>query len=47
MSARHCAGFAAPLLFLDGRAPSEVLETDDGVALAGQTVSRTEHDVFS
>jgi putative toxin-antitoxin system antitoxin component (TIGR02293 family) len=39
--------FATPLAFFGGRAPSEMLETDDGLALVEQTLSRIEHNVFS
>jgi hypothetical protein len=35
------------LPFFDGRAPSELLETDDGIALGEQTLSRIEHNVCS
>lgn len=32
--------FATPSPFFDGRAPSELIETDDGIALVEQTLSR-------
>ena len=39
--------FAKPLPLFDGRAPSELLETGDGIGLVEQTLSRIEHNVFS
>jgi putative toxin-antitoxin system antitoxin component (TIGR02293 family) len=38
---------ATPLPLFGGRAPSDLLETDEGLALAKQTLIRIEHNVFS
>jgi hypothetical protein len=36
-----------PLPFFDRRAPSDLLDTDEGLQLVEQTLIRIEHNVFS
>jgi putative toxin-antitoxin system antitoxin component (TIGR02293 family) len=38
---------ATPLPLFDGRAPSDLLDTDEGIQLVEQTLIRIEHNVFS
>jgi putative toxin-antitoxin system antitoxin component (TIGR02293 family) len=38
---------STPLQYFGGRAPSELLETEEGTRLVEQTLSRIEHNVFS
>jgi len=48
MSIRPRIGsLATPLPLFDGRAPSDLLETDEGIQLVEQTLIRIEHNVFS
>jgi putative toxin-antitoxin system antitoxin component (TIGR02293 family) len=38
---------ATPLPLFEGRAPSDLLDTDEGLELVEQTLIRIEHNVFS
>jgi len=38
---------ATPLPLFDGHAPSDLLETDEGIQPVEQTLTRIEHSVFS
>jgi putative toxin-antitoxin system antitoxin component (TIGR02293 family) len=38
---------STPLPHFGNRAPSELLETEDGIRLVEQTLTRIEHNVFS
>lgn len=38
---------STPLAYLDGRAPSELLGSEEGLRLVEQTLTRIEHNVFS
>jgi putative toxin-antitoxin system antitoxin component (TIGR02293 family) len=38
---------ATPLPLFSNRAPSELLDTDEGIALVERTLTRIEHNVFS
>ena len=38
---------STPLPLFNGRAPSELLETEEGIQLVEQTLTRIEHNVFS
>ena len=38
---------STPLAYFGGRAPTELLETEEGLQLVEQTLTRIEHNVFS
>jgi putative toxin-antitoxin system antitoxin component (TIGR02293 family) len=38
---------STPLPLLDNRAPSELLQTEEGIGLVEQILTRIEHNVFS
>jgi putative toxin-antitoxin system antitoxin component (TIGR02293 family) len=38
---------STPLPLFDNKAPSELLDTPEGIALVEQTLTRIEHNVFS
>jgi putative toxin-antitoxin system antitoxin component (TIGR02293 family) len=38
---------STPLPLFDNRAPAELLETDEGIALVEQTLTRIEHNIPS
>jgi putative toxin-antitoxin system antitoxin component (TIGR02293 family) len=39
--------FSTPLPLFDNQTPSELLETDEGIALVEQTLTRIEHNIPS
>jgi putative toxin-antitoxin system antitoxin component (TIGR02293 family) len=44
---KACHWLSTPLQFFDGRSPSELLESEEGIQLVEQTLTRIEHNVFS